>query len=125
MSEQSFPYRGSSNNFLVTLIQICPLSKLPHVVDHLLFLTDKTKLDGKPQAKLNEKYIIFQGLIQPKNDNGYRFWVQNVWRPNSTYFSLSVLSKTVENKRFNYKWHNSYSKVHTQIVLCLKIKLIF
>ena len=39
-----------------------------------------------------------QGLMQPKNDSSYHFWVQNVWRPNSFLFSLSVLSKTVENE---------------------------
>ena len=42
-----------------------------------------------------------QGLIQPKNDNNYLFWVLKVWHPNATFFSLSVLSKTVENENFN------------------------
>ena len=50
-----------------------------------------------------------QNLIQTKNDSvTTSAW--KVWRPNLTFFSLSVLSKTVENKNFNYKWHNSYSK---------------
>ena len=42
-----------------------------------------------------------QSLIQPKNDSGYRFWVREVWCPNSTFFSLFVLSKTVEKVNFN------------------------
>ena len=46
-------------------------------------------------------YLVNQGLIQPKNDSVYRFWVQKVWHPNSLVFSLSVLSKTVENEHFN------------------------
>ena len=66
-------------------------------------------------------YLVNQGLIKPKNDSVYRFWAQKVWCPNS----LICMSKTVENEHFNKKWHNSYCKVHTQIALCLKIKLIF
>ena len=42
-----------------------------------------------------------QGLMQPKNNSGYRFWEQRVRHPNSTFFSLSVLLKTVENENFN------------------------
>ena len=34
-------------------------------------------------------------------------------RPKFDVFSLSVLSKTVENENFNQKWHNSCSKVCT------------
>ena len=41
---------------------------------------------------------VVQGLIQPKNDSHYHFWVRKVWCPDSTFFSLSVLSKTVENE---------------------------
>ena len=36
-----------------------------------------------------------------------------VWHPNLTFFSFSILSKTVENESFNSKWHNSHSKVRT------------
>ena len=36
-------------------------------------------------------------------------------------FSASLyLSETVENENFNYKWHNSCSKVRTQRLLYLK-----
>ena len=44
---------------------------------------------------------IYQGLILPKNDGGYHFWVRKVLRQVSTFFSLPVLSKTGENKNFN------------------------
>ena len=50
--------------------------------------------------------------IQPKSSSSYSFCMQKAWQPNLTLFSLSVLSKTVENKNFNYKWHNN-SKVYT------------
>ena len=51
----------------------------------------------EPQAKLNEKYMS----LQPKNDSGRGFQMQKVWHTNSTFFSLSVLSKTAENEHFN------------------------
>ena len=44
-----------------------------------------------------------QGLIQPKDDSSYCFLVKNVWRPNSTFLSLSVVSKTVENENLKNK----------------------
>ena len=45
--------------------------------------------------------------------------------PRFNIFSLSVLSKTVENKNFNQKWLNSYFKARTQRMLHIKTKLIF
>ena len=46
--------------------RFCPLSKTPRVVNHLLFLTDKTKLDGTPsQIKWKIQvcwYIVFYVL---------------------------------------------------------------
>ena len=45
--------------------------------------------------------------------------------PNSTFSILSVLPKTVNNKIFNKKVYDSYSKVSTQATLYLKIKLTF
>ena len=37
-----------------------------------------------------------QGPNQPKDGSDYRFRTQKNWRPNSTFFSLPMLSKTVE-----------------------------
>ena len=68
---------------------------------------------------------VFSKVTYSTKMTGYRFWAQNVWPPNSTFFSLSVLSKTVENEIFNLKWHKSYSKVRTQRMLYLNAKLIF
>ena len=41
------------------------------------------------------------------------------------FFSLPVVLKTVEKGNFTSKWPNSNSKVHTQGMLYLKVKLIF
>lgn len=41
------------------------------------------------------------------------------------FFSLSVVSKTAEKGNFTTKWPNANSKVHTQRMLYLKVKLIF
>ena len=73
-----------------------------HFYKHVLTL-------GKYVFSLSELIMIFpffikvmvtvvQGLIQPRNDSHYHFWVRKVWCPDSTFFSLSVLSKTVENE---------------------------
>ena len=43
-----------------------------------------------------------QGLIQAKDDSDSHFWTQKHWRTNSTFFSLPVLSKTVETKKQMY-----------------------
>ena len=53
-----------------------------------------------------------QGLKQPNDDSDYHFSMQKNWRPNSTFFSLSFLSKTVERKNKKKQ-------------LYLKTKLIF
>ena len=51
-------------------------------------------------------------LIQPNPDSGYRFWALKVWPPDSTFLA-SMLSKTVQNKDFNEKWHSSDCNVRT------------
>ena len=66
-----------------------------------------------------------QVLIQPKNDSDYSFWTQKNWHPNSTFFNLPVLSKTVENEKFNWNGIIPCSKILTQIKLYLKTRLIF
>ena len=60
-------------------------------------------------------------LIQPKN----MLLGTISLVPRFNLFSLSVLSKTVENKNFNQKWLNSYFKARTQRMLPIKTKLIF
>ena len=39
--------------------------------------------------------------LQGPKMTDYRFWTQKNWHPNSTFFSLPVLSKTVESEKFN------------------------
>ena len=39
--------------------------------------------------------------LQGPKMTDYHFWTQKNWHPNSTIFSLLVLSKTVENEKFN------------------------
>ena len=57
---------GDHQITFVTLNRFCPLSKPPRVVNHLLFLTDKAKLDGTPTKtkwKIHVSwYIIFYVL---------------------------------------------------------------
>ena len=57
--------RGST---FVTLNRFCPLRKPLRVVNHLLFLTDKTKLDGAP-SKIKWKIHVFWYIA---------FWVLKV-----------------------------------------------
>ena len=49
-------------------------------------------------------------MTQPKNDSGYHSRAQNVWRRNSPFFRLSVLSIRAENEIFNQKLHDFYHK---------------
>ena len=69
--------------------------------------------------------LLWQGLLQPKNESDYRLWAQRFMAQKFVFFKLPVLSKTVENKNFSWKWYNSYSKVHTQRTLYLETKLMF
>ena len=46
----------------VTTNKFCPLSKWRRVVNHLLFLTDKTKLDGTP-SKIKWKIHVFWYIV--------------------------------------------------------------
>ena len=76
-------------------------------VSSLISFLSSAKADccSDPQVNLRSFFLVvimvWQILIQPKNDSSYCFWVQKVLCPNSTCFSLSVLSKTVENENFN------------------------
>ena len=63
------PDKGlSTNNFLYTE-QIFFVKQKP--------LTDKTKLDGIPQATLNEKYIMLDGTLYFKFEGTATSWIDD------------------------------------------------
>ena len=43
-------------------------------------------------------YAYDHGLIQPKNESGYRFWARNVWHPNSTFLACLYCQKQLKTK---------------------------
>ena len=53
---------GDHQITFVTLNRFCPLSKPPRVVNHLLFLTDKTNLDGT-SSKIKWKIHVFWCIV--------------------------------------------------------------
>ena len=66
-----------------------------------------------------------QGLMQPKNDRLPLLDAKN-WHPNSTFFSLPVLSqKQLKMKSLIKNGIIPRSKILTQITLYLKAKLTF
>ena len=65
---------------------------------------------------------LVQDLIQPKTTAATAFG--KTWRSNLSFFSLSVLSKTVEIENFSWIFI-SYSEIRAKRMLHLKTKLTF